>query len=99
MRKLNLLENYLENSICESIKTDIIHDRTGRGRGLNDYIPQESKVEPNFRWKFYEGDTKCVALYSLPGNAQIFRKKSLLVDIRENGILCQIGRFFSVAYK
>lgn len=99
MRKLNLPENYLENAICESIKTDIIHDRRVRGRGMNDYISQESKVEPNIRWKFYEEDTKCVALYSLPGNPQIFRKKTLLVDIRENGILRQIGRFFVMAYK
>lgn len=99
MRKLNLPENYLENSICESIKTDIIHDRRGRGRVLNGYIPQESKAEPNIRWKFYEGDTKHVALSSLPGNPQILRKESLLVDIRENGILCQIGRFFTMACK
>lgn len=49
-------------------------------------LPQESKVEPNIRWKFHEEDTKHVALYSLPVNPQIFRKESLLVDIRENGI-------------
>lgn len=71
-----------------------------RGRGLKAIgcPPPKSKVEPNIRWKFYEGDTKHVALYSPPVKLQILRKENLLVDIRGNGIFCQI-RFFSMAYK
>ena len=74
-----------------------------RGRGLNGSMcpsPNESKVEANIRWKFYQGDTKHVVLQSLPGNPQILRKESFLIDIRENGILSRIGKFFfPVAYK